>query len=224
MSGWPRSRKRLLLAAMLVPWVLVVAGCVAAGGVLAGGDATLFELGFGCFLAGFAIAFVTGLTCIADAAGDRRVEQRAGWIVSLLLGPSVAGPAYWWLHVRPGPGEPHGLQTLAPAWSWSRRAKAASGAGAGFTLLFLVAYGAWIGTIFVDFEAAEDAAVVVFAAFGVWAIVTGAVLTLFFLDALRTGGTHAWLWGVLLLFAWPFAAPLYWLLYVRPTSPRDAAL
>jgi hypothetical protein len=57
-----------------------------------------------------------------------------------------------------------------------------------------------------------------FTAFGVWTVGACAVLTLFVLDALREGGSHALLWTVLLVLGWPVAAPLYWFLFVRATD------
>ncbi len=219
MHGWHRSRKRLMLAVMGLPWLAAVAGSALMGALFAehgGGDA-LVTATMLCFLGGLVIAYICALTCVADAAVDRRVSPPAGWVLALLLAPALAAPAYWWLHVRPGPGEPHGLEILPPARSWPARVKLATGAGALLTLVFFVAWGFWIVAFFFD-VAGESVAVVMFSAFGLWTLVACAVLTLFVLDALREGGAHAALWGVLMLFAWPVAAPLYWLLYVRPTA------
>ena len=220
MHGWSRSRKRLLLAVMLLPAALLLVGICAVGVVFADGESApdAIMLGYYCFLAAFGLAFLNALLCLADAVVDRRVEPRAPWAVALLLAPAVASAAYWWLHVRPEPGKPHGLPTLRPAWSWSRQAKGLSGAGALLALVLMVGWMAWMAAFFFD-DSAQAVAVPAFASFGVCTVAACAVLTLFVLDALREGGTHAALWVTLLAFAWPLAAPLYWLLYVRPTAP-----
>ena len=222
MHGWRRSRKRLLLAVMLLPAPLIVAfGVVVA---LAFEDSTAedyFGIAFGLWAAAFVAAWGGTIACVGDAARGRVGSQDRGpWITALLLGATVVGPAYWWLHVRPGPGEPHGLQTLPPARAWSRRLKAAIAAGTAFLSLFTVAWGILITAITFDADAGPDS-VPIMASFGVGTVVGCAVLTLFVLDALREGGSHALLWTLLLALAWPLAAPLYWLLYVRPTGPRD---
>lgn len=223
MSGWPRPRKRLLLAAMLVPWALLLAATALVGTLIASPDfpAALVSVLMACVLGAIVIALVTAATCVADAVVDRRVTSdaaRAAWAVALLLAPTAAGPAYWWLHVRPAPGEPHGLQALAPPAAWSRRARAAAGAGAAAAPVFTFGWLAWIAYLF--FRADADAAVAlpVSLAMGVLLLVTCAVTTVFCLDAVRVGGTHAVLWTTLLVVVLPVAAPLYWLLYVRPTA------
>ncbi len=209
-----------MLAAMLLPAVLIVATSVALGVFVADGPhaGTAAGVGFGCLMAGFLLAYVTALACLADVLVDRRVAPRRTWVAALLLGPAVAGPAYWWLHVRPGPGEPHGLAVLPPARRWPVPVKAATGAGALLVLLFWMSSIRWFPPAL-----GADGALPLLAGFGVWTVVACIVLALFLLDALRTGGKHATLWGVLLLFAWVLAAPLYWLLYVRPTARPDGA-
>ena len=220
MHGWRRSRKRLLLAVMLLPAPLIVAfGVVVA---LAFEDSAAEDhlgLAFGLWVAAFAAAWGSALACVVDATRGRvDSRQRGPWITALLLGATVVGPAYWWLHVRPGPGEPHGLETLTPARAWSHVLKMATGIGAALLGLFTVAWALLIGAVTLDVNVGA-AVLPIVASFGVWTIVGCAVLTLFVLDALREGGSHATLWTLLLVLAWPVAAPLYWLLCVRPTAP-----
>ena len=124
------------------------------------------------------------------------------WALVPLLAPAVAGPAYWWLHVRPDDGEPHGLQTLRPARAWAARTKWATGAGAVASLVFFALWSAWLGSFFLEGEG-EAAAV---PAFGLWTLVTCAVVGLFVLDALREGGRHAIVWTIVLVVAWAPAA------------------
>ena len=218
MHRWRPAQKRLMLAAMLAPWALVVIGAAVTGSAFAsgGGSDTFQTVVMVCFAGGFLIAFITAMCCLADAAIDRRVRSPApGWAVSLLLAPTMAGPAYWWLHVRPGPGEPHGLKTLTTARAWPAWLKRATGVAAVVSILLFVAWMAWIVSFF--FEGVDEAMVVLmFAVFGLWTLVACGVVGLFVLDALREGGPHAMLWTTLLVLAWVVAAPLYWFLHVRP--------
>ena len=189
MHRWSRTQKRLMLAAMLLTWSLLPVGCVALGVVFAndGGPDWVVLSGMACFAGAVLISAVTGLACLADARRDRRVTERSarlGWTVALLLASTVAGPVYWWLHVRMEDGEPHGLQTLRPASAWSPLAKALVVVGAVFTLAFLVFWLVFVTSIVLE---TDDRALIVaaFAAFGVWSVVAPWVVTLLFLAWLR---------------------------------------
>ena len=208
MHRWRPAQKRMMLLAMLAPAVLVpfaIAAVATDPGVYA------------CFAA-LVIGFVCGVTCIADAFADRRVETeqaRNGWLLALLVVPAAAAPAYWWLHVRQEDGEPHGVETLRPASQWSPRTKALTGVAILLSLVLLIVWAAWVVTFFVS-GSQEPWMSLAFAALAVLSVVGTVLVTLFLLDALRRGAT---VWAFLIVLAAPIAVPLYWLLRVRPTDP-----
>ena len=219
MHGWSRSRKRLLLAVMLLPAPAIVAMAVAISQIFDSGDPDdpAFNIAFACWGVAFLSAYGGAIACIVDAVRGRVAPtDRGGWIVALLLGATVAGPAYWWLHVRPAEGEPHGLRSMRPATAWPPRAKAVTGVASALTFVLTIGWFAWISSLALGAEPAAELPALV--GFAVLTVVACAVIGVLFLDALRAGGTHAWLWATLLVFAWPVAAPLYWFLFVRPTA------
>lgn len=221
MHRWSRPAKRALLAAMLLPWPLLGGFMLAIVRDLESDGAGGPGLAIALWLSAFGLALLSGLACVVDAVRGRVSKaHRGGWVVALLLASTMAGPVYWWLHVRPAPGEVHGLDALTPAHEWSPLAKALSAVASVLMVVGMIGWMAWIVSLSLDLDA-EPAIGPIVTAFMVLTLVACFVIAAFFLDALREGGTHAALWSVLLAFAWPMAAPLYWLLFVRPRARPD---
>ena len=106
-----------------------------------------------------------------------------------------------------------------PPANGRRPRRPAPAAGCVGMVAFMAAYMAWIPLVALGGHE-RDFAMPIFLLFGIATVLAVAVLGVFFLDAMREGGTHAMLWGVPLTLAWALAAPLYWLLYVRPRARR----
>jgi hypothetical protein len=223
---WSPAAKRLLLGLMLLPVPLMLAAFGVMGAQWEEPADSAFAAFGVLYFCGFVLAWGTAIACLVNALRGRvgPGPGRVWWGVALLLGAMVAGPCYWWLHVRPGPGGPHGLGVLAPAWTWPRGRKAATLLGLLWILAFFVAWAAWIASMAFSGDETLSGALPMFAAMGVTTVVACVVMAVLVLDAAREGGTHAMVWIPLLVFMWALVAPVYWWLYVRPTSRPTALL
>lgn len=106
-------RRRLLGIATLVPPVYLLA-FVGTGVVVVargGGEDPLGGIPFGVLFAvhGAVIVLALGVIAVlvvhvvrAEALPD---AERVAWVLALVFAGMLVAPAYWWLHVRPGPSQ-----------------------------------------------------------------------------------------------------------------------
>lgn len=229
MYRWSRTAKRLLLAATLLPGVFAMVAIAGVGAVLGATedpvDSGLLVLVALLYIAAVALIIVCGIASVIDVfRGDRVVStgSRALWTTALLLAGSVAAPAYWWLYVRPDGGQPYGPQTLTPGRSWPVGRKTLSGIAAHFAPLFMAVWFAFVIAIESDHAVADSLIVAIFLTFALWTVATAVTITLFVLDAVRSGGDHAIVWGLLLALVGIVSAPVYWWMHVRPSAGSSA--